>query len=186
MYTVKFLGDDINNIDNPNWDVIEVSKVNDKIIMKLINYLKYDVSEKFFISFESLLKLGNRVPEATIKNIVKELDQSHDFKKELFQFILNFINNEAVEYHLLPQIYSPDFIVRARAIMKIAENDDVRYMKFLLPLLDDPDDSVRWSVIKFLSKHIKNPIIFSELKNHLIKELNPIMYDNLKKFFERE
>jgi len=70
--------------------------------------------------------------------------------------------------------------------MKITENDDVRYMKFLLPLLDDPDDSVRWGVIKFLSKHIKNPIIFSELKNHLNKELNPIIYDNLKKIFERE
>ena len=184
MYTVKNLGDDINNTDNPNWDVIEVSKVNDKIIMKLLSYLKYDVSEKFFISFESLLKLGNRVPEATIRNIVEELDQSHDFKKELFQFILNFINNEAVEYHLLPQIYSPDFIVRARAIMKIKENNDVRYIKFLLPLLDDPDDSVRWSVIKFLSKHIKNPIIYSELKNHLSKELNPIIYDNLKEIFE--
>jgi len=153
---VKYLGDNINNTDNPNWDVIEVSKVNDKIIMKLLNYLKYDVSEKFFISFESLLKLGNRVPEATIRNIVEELDQSHDFKKELFQFILNFIK----------------------------ENDDVRYMKFLLPLLDDPDDSVRWSVIKFLSKHFKNPIIYSELKNHLNKELNPIIYDNLKEIFE--
>ncbi|MHA1509285.1 MAG: HEAT repeat domain-containing protein, partial [Promethearchaeota archaeon] len=115
---------------------------------------------------------------------VNEMDQSHDFKKELFQFILNFMNNEAVEYHLLPQIYSPDFIVRARAVMKIKENDDVRYLKFLLPLLDDPDDSVRWSVIKFLSKHIKNPIIYSELKNHLNKELNPIIYNNLKEVFE--
>ncbi|MHA1507898.1 MAG: hypothetical protein ACTSO6_04250, partial [Promethearchaeota archaeon] len=104
---MKYLGDNINNTDNPNWDVIEVSKVDDKIIMKLLNYLKYDISDKFFISFESLLKLGNRVPEATIKNIVNEMDQSHDFKKELFQFILNFMNNEAVEYHLLPQIYSP-------------------------------------------------------------------------------
>jgi len=186
VYIVKYLGDDINNTDNPNWDVIEVSKVNDKIIMKLLNYLKYDISDKFFISFESLLKLGNRVPETTIKNIVKELDQSHDFKKELFQFILNFINDDAVEYHLLPQLYSPDFIVRARAIMKIKENNDVRYMKFLLPLLDDPDDSVRWSVIKFLSKHFKNPIIYSELKNHLNKELNPIIYDNLKEVFEQE
>ena len=183
---MKNLGDDISNTDNPNWDVIEVSKVDDKIIMKLLNYLKYDVSDKFFISFESLLKLGNRVPEATIKNIVSELDQSHDFKKELFQFILNFMNNEAVEYHLLPQIYSPDFIVRARAIMKIKENDDIRYIKFLLPLLDDPDDSVRWSVIKFLSKHIKNPIIYSELKYHLNKELNPIIFESLKEIFELE
>jgi len=186
VYTVKNLGEDVNNTDNPNWDVIEVSKVNDKIIMTLLNYLKYDVSEKFFISFESLLKLGNRVPEATIRNIVEELDQSHDFKKELFQFILNFMNNEAVEYHLLPQIYSPDFIIRARAVMKIKENDDIRYLKFLLPLLDDPDDSVRWSVIKFLSKHIKNPIIYSELKHHLNKELNPIIFDSLKEIFEVE
>ena len=70
--------------------------------------------------------------------------------------------------------------------MKIKENNDVRYLKFLLPLLDDPDDSVRWSVIKFLSQHIDNPIIHSELKKHLNKELNPIISENLKDVFETE
>ena len=126
------------------------------------------------------------MPETTIKNIINELDQTHNFKKELFQFILSFIKDGTVEYHLLPQIYSPDFIVRARAVMKIKENNDVRYLKFLLPLLDDPDDSVRWSVIKFLSLHIDNPIIHNELKKHLNKELNPIISENLKEIFEIE
>ncbi|MFW9950220.1 MAG: hypothetical protein ACFFKA_08855, partial [Candidatus Thorarchaeota archaeon] len=66
------------------------------------------------------------------------------------------------------------------------ENNDIRYLKFLLPLLDDPDDSVRWSVIKFLSQHIENPIIYSELKKHLNKELNPIISENLKEVFGTE
>jgi len=183
---VKNLGDESNYAESNNWDVVEVSKVNDKIIRKLLDYLKYDISDKFFISFESLLKLGNKVPEATIKNIISELEQTHNFKKELFQFILNFIKDETVEYHLLPQIYSPDFIVRARAVMKIKENNDVRYLKFLLPLLDDPDDSVRWSAIKFLSQHLDNPIIHYELKKHLNKELNPIISENLKEVFEKK
>jgi len=183
---VKNLGDENNYAESNNWDVVEVSKVNDKIIRKLLDYLKYDISDKFFISFESLLKLGNKVPEATIKNIISELEQTHNFKKELFQFILRFIKDETVEYHLLPQIYSPDFIVRARAVMKIKDNNDVRYLKFLLPLLDDPDDSVRWSAIKFLSQHIDNPIIHYELKKHLNKELNPIISENLKDVFKKE
>ena len=183
---MKNLGDENNYTESNNWDIVEVSKVNDKIIRKLLDYLKYDISDKFFISFESLLKLGNKVPEATIKNIISELDQAHNFKKELFQFILNFTKDDTVEYHLLPQIYSPDFIVRARAVMKIKENNDVRYLKFLLPLLDDPDDSVRWSAIKFLSQHIDNPIIHYELKKHLNKELNPIISENLKEVFKTE
>ncbi|NVM46689.1 MAG: hypothetical protein HWN79_17420 [Candidatus Lokiarchaeota archaeon] len=183
---MKNLGDDKHFAENNNYDIVEVSKVNDKIIKKLLDYLKYDISDSFFISFESLLKLGNKVPEATIQNIIHELDQTHNFKKELFQFILSFTKDGIVEYHLLPQIYSPDFIVRARAVMKIKENNDVRYLKFLLPLLDDPDDSVRWSVIKFLSLHIDNPIIHNELKKHLNKELNPIISENLKEIFETE
>jgi hypothetical protein len=183
---VRNLGDDKHYSESNYYDIIEVSKVNDKIIKKLLDYLKYDISDKFFVSFESLLKLGNKVPEATIKNIITELDQTHNFKKELFQFILNFTKDDTIEYHLLPQIYSPDFIVRARAVMKIKENNDTRYLKFLLPLLDDPDDSVRWSVIKFLSLHIYNPIIHYELKKHLNKELNPIISENLKQIFELE
>ncbi|MFX1361285.1 MAG: hypothetical protein ACFE8T_13185, partial [Promethearchaeota archaeon] len=95
--------DNKNYTEDDNWDLIEVSKVNDKIIKKLLNYLKYDISENFFISFESLLKLGNKIPKYTIESIIKELDQTHNFKKELFQFILNFTKDGIIEYHLLPQ-----------------------------------------------------------------------------------
>ncbi len=175
--------DNKNYTEDNNWDLIEVSKVNDKIIKKLLNYLKYDISENFFISFESLLKLGNKIPEYTIESIIKELDQTHNFKKELFQFILNFTKNGIIEYHLLPQLYNPDFIIRARAVMKIKENNDIKYIKFLLPLLEDPDDSVRWSIIRYLANFRDNPIILNELKNHLDKELNPIIYKNLKEIY---
>ena len=66
MDSVKNLGDDKHFAESNNYDIIEVSKVNDKIIKKLLDYLKYDISDSFFISFESLLKLGNKVPETTI------------------------------------------------------------------------------------------------------------------------
>ena len=167
-----------------NWDVINVSEVNDKIIKKLLNYLKYDISDNFFISFESILKLGNKIPQTTIKKLIDKMDKAHEFKKELFQFILNFTEEGLVEYHLLPELYNPDFIIRARAVMKIAINNDTKYIKFLLPLIEDPDDSVRWSVIRFLSLHKDNPIIHLELQEHLEKELNPIIYDNLKQIIQ--
>lgn len=167
-----------------NWDVIEVSQVNDKIIRKLLNYLKCDISDNFFISFESLLKLGNKIPQTTIKKLIEDMEKAHEFKKELFQFILNFTEEGLVEYHLLPELYNPDFIMRAKAVMKITDNNDTRYIKFLLPLIDDPDDSVRWSVIRFLSQHKTNPIIHSELQEHLEKELNPVIYNNLKQIIQ--
>lgn len=181
---MNYLGDNKPIKEHDNWKVIEVSKVNDKIIRKLLNYLKYDISENFFISFESLLKLGNKIPKLTIKKLIDEMNKSHEFKKELFQFILNFTKDGLVEYHLLPELYNPDFIIRARAVMKIADNNDTKYIKFLLPLLEDPDDSVRWSVIRYLIKHNNNPIIYSELREHMDKELNPIIYDSLKKMLE--
>jgi hypothetical protein len=181
---VNYLGDNKNLKEYDNWDIIEVSKVNDKIIKKLLNYLKYDISQNFFISFESLLKLGNKIPQLTVKKFINEVDKVHEFKKELFQFILNFTDDGLIEYHLLPQLYNPDFIIRAKAVMKITENNDIKYIKFLLPLLDDPDDSVRWSVIKFLATQIDNPIIRSELQDHLEKELNPVIYDNLKQIIQ--
>jgi HEAT repeat protein len=183
---VNYLGDNKPIKEYDNWDLIEVSKVNDKIIRKLLNYLKYDITDNFFISFESLLKLGNKIPESTIKKLISESEKSHEFKKELLQFILNFAEDGLIKYHLLPELYNPDFIIRAKAVMKIAENDDIKYIKFLLPLIEDPDDSVRWSVIKFLSKHKKNSEIRFELKEHLNKELNPIIYNNLKQIIESQ
>ena len=180
---VNYLGDNNNYDDDGYWDIIEVSKVDDKIIKSLLNHLKDNISENFFISFESLLKVARKIPELEIKNIINGLDESDLFKLEIFKFILSYIKEEIIEYHLLPQLYSPDFIMRAKIIMKIKEYDDKKYIKFLIPLLNDPDDSVRWSVIDYLSMHKDDKIIYDNLKNHMNYELNPIILENLISLF---
>jgi hypothetical protein len=68
--------------------------------------------------------------------------------------------------------------------MKIEANKDTRYIKFLLPLLDDPDDSVRYKTMKFLSEFKENPVIRKHLEAHLDKELNPIIFNTLKENLE--
>ncbi|MCJ7647141.1 MAG: HEAT repeat domain-containing protein [Candidatus Lokiarchaeota archaeon] len=176
---MNYLGDNNNYDDDGYWDIIEVSKVDDKIIKSLLNHLKDNISDNFFISFESLLKIARKIPEIEIRNIINELDESDLFKLEIFTFILRYIKEEVIEYHLLPQLYSPDFIMRAKIIMKIKEFDDKKYIKFLIPLLNDPDDSVRWSVIDYLSMHKDTKIIYDNLKNHMNYELNPIILENL-------
>lgn len=176
---MNYLGDNNKYDDEGNWDVIEVSKISDKIIKRLLEYLKTGISESFFISLESVLKLGNKIPESEIRQAINQFTLD-DYKKDLFKFILDFINQETIEHHLLPQLYSPDFITRASTIMKIKENDDEKYIKFLLPLINDPDDSVRWSVIDYLVKHQNELEISLELRNHLENESNPIIYNNLK------
>jgi HEAT repeat protein len=178
---VNYLGDNNNYDDDGYWDIIEVSKVNDKIIKNLLNHLRDKISENFFISFESLLKIARKIPEFELNSIINELDESDLFKREIFKFILSYVKEEVVEYHLLPHLYSPDFILRAKIIMKIKENDDKKYIKFLIPLLNDPDDSVRWSVIDYLSMHKEDQMIYNNLKNQINNELNPIILENLIK-----
>jgi HEAT repeat protein len=180
---VNYLGDNNNYDDDGYWDIIEVSKVDDKIIKSLLNHLKDNISENFFISFESLLKIARKIPESEVHKIINELDESDLFKRDIFKFILSYIKEEVIEYHLLPQLYSPDFIMRAKIIMKIKEYDDKKYVKFLIPLLNDPDDSVRWSVIDYLSMHKDDQIIYKNLKNHMKNELNPIILENLISLF---
>lgn len=180
---MNYLGDNNNYDDDGYWDIIEVSKVDDKIIKNLLNHLKDKISENFFISLESLLKIARKIPESEVNNIINELDESDLFKLEIFNFILSYIKEEVIEYHLLPQLYSPDFIMRAKIIMKIKEYDDKKYVKFLIPLLNDPDDSVRWSVIDYLSMHKDDQIIYKNLKNHMKYELNSIILENLSRLF---
>ena len=180
---MNYLGDNNKYDDDGYWDIIEVSKVDDKIIKRLLNHLKENISEKFFISFESLLKISKKISELEVNNIINDLNESDLFKREIFKFILSYIKDEVIEYHLLPQLYSPDFLMRAKIIMKIKEYDDKKYIKFLIPLLNDPDDSVRWSVIDYLSMHQDDQIIYNNLKNHINYELNPIILENLISFF---
>ena len=180
---MNYLGDNNNYDDDGYWDIIEVSKVDDKIIKSLLNHLKDNISENFFISFESLLKIARKIPESEVHKIINELDESDLFKRDIFKFILSYIKEEVIEYHLLPQLYSPDFIMRAKIIMKIKEYDDKKYLKFLIPLLNDPDDSVRWSVINYLNMHKDDQIVYKNLKNHMKNELNPIILENLISLF---
>ena len=79
--------------ENLKWDVIEISKVDDKIIRKLIDRMKLDSSElsdSFFIAFESLLKIGKRA-EQTIDSYIKETSEIHNCKVDVFNFLLRII-----------------------------------------------------------------------------------------------
>ena len=78
--------------DDINWDVIEISKVNNKIIKKLIKNIKQEISETFFISFESLIKISwkkNIKPslESSMKSIKK-----NDWHLVLFKLLLKYVN----------------------------------------------------------------------------------------------
>jgi hypothetical protein len=174
--------------ESTNWDVIEISKVSDKNIRILIDNLKLDkaeLSDDFFISFESLLKIGNRA-ESILNFYIQQTNEIHNFKVEIFNFLLDFIKNNSVKHVLVPQLYHTDFITRARTIFRIEEAGDKSYLKFLIPLLNDPDDSVRWAVIRFLNSNnlLKNPLIYKELKNLIEKESNLIIKEKLKVIFK--
>lgn len=174
--------------ENKNWDVIKISKVNDKIIKNLIASLKLDkaeLSDDFFISFESLLKIGNRA-ESVLDSYIQQTNEIHNVKVEIFNFLLDFIKNSSLKHVLVPQLYHTDFITRARTIFRLEEAGDKSYLKFLIPLLNDPDDSVRWAVIRFLNSNnlLKNPLIYKELKNLIEKESNLVIKENLKEIFK--
>ena len=177
--------------DNINCDIIEISKVDDKIIRRLINNLKLhtsDLSENFFISFESLLKLGKRI-EPVLDVFIKETTEIHNLKVDIFNFILDFVKNNTLKYVLVPQLYHPDFVTRARTILRLENASDLNYLRFILPLLNDPDDSVRWAVIRFLSTHsqlIYNPLIYMELKSHIQKEMNLVIKEKVKELLRKK
>ena len=172
-----------------NWDVIEISKVDDKIIRYLLDNLKLDksdLSDNFFIAFESLLKIGKKT-ENVLDSYIKETNEIHNFKIDVFNFMLDFIKSNKIEYLLVPHLYDPDFITRARTIFKIEQAGDKKYLKFILPLLNDPDDSVRWAVLRFLDTFdmMKNPLVCKELKCFIEKESNPIIKEKGKEIFKK-
>ncbi|MHA2037587.1 MAG: HEAT repeat domain-containing protein [Promethearchaeota archaeon] len=171
------------------WDLIEISKIDDKIIRTLLEKMNldtYDLSDNFFIAFESLLKIGKRA-EDVIDSYIKETNEIHNYKIDLFNFLLNFIKSNTIEYILVPQLYHPDFITRARTVFKIQQASDKNYLNFIIPLLNDPDDSVRWAVIRYLNtlNMVKNPLVYKELKNFIESESNPVIKENLKEIFKK-
>jgi hypothetical protein len=178
---VNKLGDN-RNVDDNNWQFLEISQINDKIIKKLIDNLKLGISEDFFISFESLLKLGKRA-ESEIEFAFNEMEDVHKFKKEIFAFLLKIIKNNKIEDNLILQLYNPDFLIRARAIMELKNKEISKYLMFLLPLINDPDDSVRAAVINSLiESDLKTTLIYNRLKKHVKNELNPIILERINNY----
>jgi hypothetical protein len=181
---VDNLGDNI-NVDEENWHYVEISKIDDTIIKKLVDNLKLNLSEDFYLSFESLLKLGKKAaPE--LMAAIREMDEQHKFKKEIFKALLKHINTKKSENPKIFRLYHPDFEIRARAVIELGQGDNSKNLKFLLPLIKDPDDSVRWAVINLLiNQYLTNPQVYKKLKKHVSKESNPIIRKNLTKVIEK-
>ncbi|MFX1236670.1 MAG: hypothetical protein ACFFAS_01110 [Promethearchaeota archaeon] len=132
------------------WAIIHVSEVTPRNINALIKNLKLPLSENFYISFNSLIKLGKKARknlQFEIKNIVKS-----DWRKYLFEILLENASERPHNlYPLVSHLYYPDFVKRAQAINVASENNlGADYFDIILPLLDDPDDSVRWAALNYL------------------------------------
>ena len=74
---MNYLGDNNNYDDEGYWDIVEVSKISDKIIERLLDYIKNEISENFFISFESVLKLGKKIPEWQLRQMITTFDSNN-------------------------------------------------------------------------------------------------------------
>lgn len=173
------------SLEEDDWHYVRISAIDEKIIKKLIDNLKLDVSEDFFLSFNSLLKLGKRA-ESEIRTTINEMDEFHKFKKEIFKYLLNYVRYSSSEYPLVSKLYSPDFLIRVQAIKEI-DKKDLNYLKFLLPIIKDPDDSVRAAVINLLiNTHLEDPKVLKQLKRHINKESNPVIKEKLIKIFESD
>lgn len=172
------------NSDKPNYEIIKASKVNDKIIDHLINNLKLGLSEEFFISFESLLKLGKRAKLA-LETQFNHMDDDHNFRKEIFNFLLNYMDDD-IANPPLEQLFHPDFIIRAKTIMQLGKEDSLKYLNFILPLISDPDDSVRYAAIKLIDSlnQLKNPYIYKKLKKRVEIESNLVIQKRIRKILE--
>ena len=113
-------------IDKSNYKIVKISKVSNKVIEDLIDNLKLGLSEDFFISFESLLKLGKRAKSA-IETQYNHMDDDHNFRKEIFNFLLNCMDEDIANLPL-ERLYHPDFIIRANTIMQLEREDSLKYL----------------------------------------------------------
>ncbi|MHA1805827.1 MAG: HEAT repeat domain-containing protein [Promethearchaeota archaeon] len=172
------------DLNDDNWDLIKISNVDDKIIKNLLEYITSDVNDNFFISFESLLKIGKKA-RTLVEQSYKKHARKKDVRREILKFILNYYKGR-IKYPLVPRLYHPDFIIRARTLEQIEKNREFNYLKFILPLINDTDDSVRWAAIRVLEsfKHAENRhFLYQMLKHRIQKEPNPIIKEKLIKIF---
>jgi len=70
--------------------------------------------------------------------------------------------------------------------MQIEEAGDLSYLKYVLPLVEDPDDSVRWAAINFLINmdQLDDPIVYKKLTVQIEKESNSVIRNKLLNILE--
>ena len=164
------------NLEDENWKFIAVNKINDKIIRDLVQNLQKNISDDFYISIESLIKLGKKA-ESELKATLDKLEETFVFKKNILNALLNNIEDKDIERNKLLQLYHTDFTIRANTILQIEQTKSLNYLPYLLPLIEDPDDSVRWALINSLVRLslIKVPEVLSKLKIRLERESNQVI-----------
>jgi len=174
------------NDEDFHWDIVEISKVNSNIINQLVsNILDLEIGDNFFISFESLLKLGTKAQPAIAKRL-KKVNGTKSIKKLLLTYLSNRNSQSDDAFPLVKRLYHPDFLIRATTISRLSLHESKKYIDYILPLLEDPDDSIRWAVIKFLVKN--RPIPLGEIKKifqeHFEVESNQRIKDKILKRME--
>lgn len=167
------------------WEKVKISNLNPRDIKKLIvNILNLDISDDFFLSFESLSKIGEKAVPLIDEILNNRIE--NNFRTNLLSYISKY-NQHKTDNNLIIQLYHPDFITRARTIMFLEENQYDKYLSYLLPLLEDPDDSVRWALVKLLDnqkvyefKNLKN-----KLKDAFAQEINPIIKKGIEELLKK-
>lgn len=168
-----------------NWQLVNISNIDDKIINRLLNRLSLGISDDFFLSFESLIKIGEKAKEPMVSFM--KTNNLDPFVEEILFFLLKLAKEEEIQKPLFFRLFNPDFIMRARTIMEINEKGLEEYFKYVIPLISDPDDSCRWAVVQLLISHDliqKNPLVKEELKDHLQLEKNKVIKDKIKELIE--
>lgn len=166
-------------LEENNWRFMQISKVNDDIIQLLAQNIKLQLSDDFFLSLESLLKLGKKaVP--FLKSLKKDVS-IENYKRKLISIALRYIKRKSLEDLVVLQLYHPDFEIRAKTIVQMSKLKEVNYLNVVTPLLKDPDDSVRWAAINYLiDNHFNNKNVKAELIAHAKVEKNPIIKRKLE------
>lgn len=168
-----------------NWDMVKLSEVTLENIKALAHNLTLEVSENYYISFNSLEKVGLKAQKA-LKSTLKSL-KKNDWRKMIINYLVNSPKDSIITSPLVSHLYHPDFIKRAQAIIIATElSGSIDYFDYILPLLDDPDDSVRWAVLNFIeSKKIyKSTLVQEKLRGRSKLEKNEIVLSKISKFLE--
>lgn len=171
-------------MEEENWQLIELSKINDKIIQSLLYKLKTKLSEDVFISLESLFKIGQRAI-SLVKKFLIQHSESKVYHIALIRLLLQYLQEKPVNPRLF-KLYHPDFVIRAKAIMEISKKDILDNLALMLPILNDPDDSVRYAMIKTLLNYelMSHNKIIPHLKKHYKRESNSVIKRKIRRFLE--